>query len=113
MWPPHPSRRLLRSLLRMRTEEENAMKHGPFTRRDVLKVSAAATVFAVPDAGKFMQPAQAQVRAQAPAATAVTLALIEAAKKEGKAVWYAAMDLPGSERVARGLEAKSAGVAGR
>jgi iron(III) transport system substrate-binding protein len=85
----------------MRTEEEDAMMHGPFTRRDVLKVSAAAaaTAFALP------------VRAQAPAATAVTPALIEAAKKEGKAVWYAAMDLPVSERVARGFEAKYPGVA--
>src|SRR5882757_10901943 len=77
------------------------MKNGPFTRRDVLKASAAVAATAM-----FASP----VRAQAPAATAVTPALIEAAKKEGKAVWYAAMDLPVSERVARGFEAKYPGV---
>ena len=52
----------------------------------------------------------APLRAQAPAPTAVTPALIEAAKKEGKVVWYAAMDLPVSERVARSFEAKYPGV---
>ena len=61
------------------------------TRRSVLKGSAAvaATAFAEPS------------RAQAPAAETVTPALIEAARKEGKLVWYAAMDLPVTEQVAR------------
>jgi iron(III) transport system substrate-binding protein len=79
---------------------EETMKSRSLSRRDVLKTSAAAaaTVFASP------------LRAQAPAPTAVTPALIEAAKKEGKAVWYAAMDLPVSERVARSFEAKYPGV---
>ena len=73
------------------------------TRRSVLKGSAAvaATAFAEPS------------RAQAPAAETVTPALIEAARKEGKLVWYAAMDLPVSERVARGFEAKYPGVSVR
>ena len=74
------------------------------TRREVLKGGAAAgaaTLFARP------------LRAQAPAATAVTPALVDAAKKEGKIVWYAAMDLPVSERVARGFEAKYPGIAVR
>ena len=53
------------------------------------------------------------LRAQPPAAGAVTPVLIEAAKKEGKLVWYAAMDLPVSERVARGFEAKYPGVSVR
>ena len=77
------------------------MQKARLTRRHLLKTSAAAaaaTVFAAP------------LRAQAPAPTAVTLALVEAAKKEGKAVWYAAMDLPVSERVARSFEAKYPGV---
>ncbi len=58
-------------------------------------------------------PGGTQVRAQAPEPTAVTPALIEAAKKEGKVVWYAAMDLPVSERVARAFEAKYPGIAVR
>ena len=70
------------------------------SRRDVLAGTAAtaAAVFASP------------LRAAAPEPTAVTPALIEAAKKEGKVVWYAAMDLPVSERVARGFEARYPGV---
>jgi iron(III) transport system substrate-binding protein len=73
------------------------------SRRDVLAGTAAtaAAVFASP------------LRAAAPEPTAVTPALIEAAKKEGKVVWYAAMDLPVSERVARGFEARYPGVAVR
>jgi len=55
----------------------------------------------------------ARVCAAAPEPVPVTLALIEAAKKEGKVVWYAAMDLPVSERVARGFEAKYPGIAVR
>ncbi len=50
---------------------------------------------------------------RAPAAEAVTPALIEAAKKEGKAVWYTSVDLPLAERVARSFEAKYPGVAVR
>ena len=73
------------------------------TRRHVLQASAATalTVAATP------------LRAQAPAAVSVTPALIEAARKEGKLVWYAAMDLPVSERVARTFEAKYPGIAVR
>src|SRR5450759_2842188 len=52
-------------------------------------------------------------RAAAPESSPVTPALIEAARKEGNAVWYAAMDLPVSERVARGFEAKYPGIAVR
>src|SRR5712691_5704615 len=73
------------------------------SRRDLLKASAATALAASP----------ARVRAAAPEPTAVTPALIEAAKKEGKVVWYAAMDLPVSERVARGFEAKYSGIAVR
>src|ERR1700730_3391466 len=70
------------------------------TRRDVLRTSAAlaATTLAAP------------LRAAAPEPSTITPALIAAAKKEGKVVWYAAMDLPVSERVARGFEAKYPGI---
>ena len=79
------------------------MRNTTPSRRSVLKggAAAAASVFARP------------VRAAAPEPTAVTPALVEAAKKEGKVVWYAAMDLPVSERVARGFEAKYPGIAVR
>jgi iron(III) transport system substrate-binding protein len=74
-----------------------------FSRRDVLKASAAVA------AGVFAAP----VRAAAPEPTPVTPALVEAARKEGRVVWYAAMDLPVAERMARGFEAKYSGVAVR
>src|SRR4030088_3470727 len=75
----------------------------PATRRDVLKTATAAAL------GAFARPA----RAAAPEPSRVTPALIDAARKEGKVVWYAAMDLPVSERVARGFEAKYPGIAVR
>jgi iron(III) transport system substrate-binding protein len=79
------------------------MAMNKLTRRNVLQGSSALalTVFATP------------ARPQAPAATTVTPALIEAAKKEGKIVWYTSVDLPVAERVARAFEAKYPGVACR
>src|SRR5882762_6013593 len=74
------------------------------SRRDVLKVGtalAATSAFAT------------RVLAQAPAAEAVTPALIEAAKKEGKVVWYTSVDLPLAEKVAKAFEAKYPGIATR
>src|SRR4051812_3535756 len=74
-----------------------------FTRRDVLKASSVlALTF----------PA-ASVRAAAPPASAVTPALIEAAKKEGKVVWYTSIDLAAAERIAKTFEAKYPGIAVR
>jgi len=74
------------------------------SRRDVLKVSSAAAVTAV-----FAEP----LRAAAPPAEAVTPALIEAAKKEGKVVYYTSVDLPLAEKVAKSFEAKYPGIAVR
>jgi iron(III) transport system substrate-binding protein len=73
------------------------------SRRDVLKSSGAAAlaVYASP------------VCAAAPPAEAVTPALIEAAKKEGKVVHYTSVDLPLAEKVARAFEAKYPGIAVR
>jgi iron(III) transport system substrate-binding protein len=45
--------------------------------------------------------------------TSVTPQLIEAAKKEGKVVWYTAVDLPVAERIAKAFEAKYPGIAVR
>jgi iron(III) transport system substrate-binding protein len=53
------------------------------------------------------------VRAAGPAPGKVTPELIEAAKKEGKAIWYTAVDLPVAERIAKAFEAKYPGIAMR
>src|SRR5882724_12709563 len=79
------------------------MKTSRFSRRDILKGSAALTL------GGFAS----SVKAAAPPASAITPALIEAAKKEGKAVWYTSVDLPLAEKVAKAFEAKFPGVAVR
>ena len=55
----------------------------------------------------------APVRAAPPPAEAITPALIEAAKKEGKVVFYTAMDLPFAERLGKAFEAKFPGIAVR
>jgi len=51
--------------------------------------------------------------AAGPAASKVTPALIDAAKKEGKVVWYTAVDLPVAERIAKAFEAKYPGISMR
>src|SRR5262245_52818487 len=73
------------------------------SRRDVLK-GAGALALTVP---------ASPIRAQAPEPSTITPALIEAAKKEGKVVWYTSVDLPLSERIARTFEAKLTGIAMR
>ena len=84
------------------------MKNPISTRRDLLKGSAALL------AGAAIAPQlSARVLAAAPPASAVTPALIEAAKKEGKVVWYTSVDLPLAEKVAKAFEAKYPGVAVR
>jgi len=54
-----------------------------------------------------------RVVSAAPAAEAVTPALIEAAKKEGKVVYYTSIDLPVAEKIAKAFEAKYPGIAVR
>src|SRR5262249_26021476 len=48
--------------------------------------------------------------AQAPAPISVTPELIEAAKKEGKAIWYTSVELETAEKVGKAFEAKYPGV---
>jgi len=70
-------------------------------RRQILKgLTAGAIVLAAP-----LRTARA-----APAPGKITPELIEAAKKEGKAVWYTAVDLPVAERIAKSFEAKYPGI---
>jgi len=75
------------------------------TRRHLLQ-GLAATPLALP-----VLPRAAL--AAAPAPTKVTPELIEAARKEGKVVWYTAVDLPVAERIAKAFEAKYPGIAMR
>jgi len=79
------------------------MPDGNISRRTILKASgiAAASVFASP------------LRAAAPEPIAVTPALIEAARKEGKVSYYTSIDLPVSEPIARAFEAKYPGISVR
>ncbi|KAB2848624.1 MAG: extracellular solute-binding protein [Hyphomicrobiaceae bacterium] len=74
------------------------------TRRHVIEATAATglSVMFVP-----------RLRAAAPAPSKITPELIEAAKKEGKAVWYTAVDLPVAERLSKAFEAKYPGIAVR
>jgi iron(III) transport system substrate-binding protein len=70
------------------------------SRRTVLKGSGALAL------GAF----STRVLAAAPPATAITPALIEAAKKEGKVVYYTSIDLAAAERIAKSFEAKFPGI---
>jgi iron(III) transport system substrate-binding protein len=54
-----------------------------------------------------------RVLSAAPPASAVTPALIEAARKEGHVVFYTSIDLPVAERVGKAFEAKYPGIAVR
>jgi iron(III) transport system substrate-binding protein len=78
------------------------------SRRDVLKGSTALAA-GVTIGTVFAEPA----RAQAPAATAITPQLVEAARKEGRVVYYTSVDLPLAERIACTVEAKYPGVSVR
>ena len=80
------------------------MQHSKWTRRDLLKTStalAAGVLFAEP------------LKAAAPPPNAVTPALIEAARKEGKVSFYTAIELNVAERLGKVFEAKYPGIAVR
>ncbi len=81
------------------------MKTPIWSRRKVLQAtSALAAATALPST---------RVLSAAPPASAVTPQLIEAAKKEGKVVWYTSVDLPLAEKVAKAFEAKYPGISAR
>jgi iron(III) transport system substrate-binding protein len=70
------------------------------TRRHVLATSTTALM-----ASSFVRSAQA-----APEASRITPELVEAAKKEGKIVWYTSVDLTIAERVAKVFETHYPGM---
>ncbi|MBM3528623.1 MAG: extracellular solute-binding protein [Alphaproteobacteria bacterium] len=76
---------------------------GGLSRRNLLK-GAGALALGLP---------AARVLAAAPPASAITPALVEAARKEGKLAYYTSVDLPMAERIARAFEAKFPGIAVR
>jgi iron(III) transport system substrate-binding protein len=73
------------------------------TRREIMKMAAgaAAAIYASP------------VRAATPPAEAITPALIEAAKKEGKVAFYTAMDLAFAQQLGKTFEEKFPGISVR
>src|SRR3979409_2289523 len=82
----------------------NAMRDQKWTRRDVLKTSTGVAAGAL-----FAEP----VQAAAPPPTAVTPALVEAARKEGRLSYYSALELNVAERLGKSFEAKYPGIAVR
>ena len=80
------------------------MKGSRISRRGVLVGSSALAAGAA---------FSTKVMSAAPPPSAITPALIEAAKKEGKVVWYTSVDLPLAEKIAKAFEAKFPGVAAR
>lgn len=68
------------------------------------------TLLASAVASPFLVPFGARVVSAAPPPEAITPALIEAAKKEGKVSYYTAMDLSVAEPLARAFEAKYGGI---
>jgi len=84
------------------------MRNTKFSRRDLLKASSALAVGAA-GGTVFAEP----LRAAPPPAEAITPALIEAAKKEGKVVFYTAMDLAFAERLGKSFGEKFPGITAR
>jgi iron(III) transport system substrate-binding protein len=81
--------------------EDTPMKSSRISRRDVLVGSSALVAGAA---------FSTKVMSAAPPASTVTPALIEAAKKEGKVVWYTSVDIKLSEQIGKAFEAKYPGV---
>jgi iron(III) transport system substrate-binding protein len=76
----------------------------PPSRRGFLQQSAVLATVAL---------APRVTLADAVPASAISPALVAAAQKEGKVVWYTSVDLPVAEKVARAFEAKYSGIAVR
>ena len=75
------------------------MRARRYSRRDILKASAALSVVCA-----------APARAAAPEPTAISPALIDAARREGKVALYTALDIPLSQRLAKEFEAAYPGI---
>ncbi len=80
------------------------MRERKWARRELLGVTAGSVAGML-----FAEP----LKAAAPPPSAVTPALIEAARKEGKVSYYAAIELNVAERLGKMFEAKYPGIAVR
>jgi iron(III) transport system substrate-binding protein len=81
------------------------MKKPILSRRDMLKASGSVAL------GAALAPSlSTRVLSAAPPPSAITPALIEAAKKEGKVVWYTSVDLKLAEKIGKAFEAKYPGI---
>jgi iron(III) transport system substrate-binding protein len=78
--------------------------NNPISRRDLLKGAGAVLAGAA---------FSTRVMAAAPPPEPVTPALIDAAMKEGKVIYYTSTDLPVAEKLAKAFEAKYPGIAVR
>src|SRR5258708_23778397 len=76
------------------------MPDGHISRRPLIRACGIAA----------MSTSAPPIRAAAPEPTTVTPALIEAARKEGKVVYYTPIDLPVAELIAKAFEAKYPGI---
>ena len=85
------------------------MKNSQWSRRQVLKGTGALGTGALLAGAGF----STRVLAAAPPPEPVTPALIEAAKKEGKVIYYTSTDLPVAEKLAKAFEAKYPGISVR
>ena len=74
-----------------------------FSRREMLLATGSLTLGLT----------ATRVQAAAPPASAVTPGLIEAARKEGKIVYYTSVDLPLAEKIAKAFETAYPGIAVR
>ncbi len=77
------------------------MRNKNISRREVLKGTTALALGAM---------FTSRVLAQAPPAETITPQLIEAAKKDGKVVWYTSIDLSVSEKIAASFKEKFGGI---
>jgi iron(III) transport system substrate-binding protein len=87
------------------------MTKSAISRRDALRAAAAMAAGAVHGADKIISRVQAQ--AVATPISAVSPALIAAARKEGKLAFYTAMDLAVAENFAKAFEAIYPGISVR
>src|SRR6266850_5497281 len=81
------------------------MRGRKLSRRDILNGAAKGSA-ALMAGSVFASP----VRAETPEPVAITPALVEAAKKEGKIILYSSMDLPVGEKLGKAFEAAYPGI---
>src|SRR5215211_6592456 len=93
-----------RSTKSRRMRDHAPMKYSNVSRRTMIQGAGALLAGAA---------FSTRVMASSPAPEPVTLALVEAARKEGQVIYYTSTDLPVAEKLAKAFEAKYPGIAVR